>query len=106
MQYITLNTSLNAVYLLAVPEESLQSGTTKLSAISVLARPPASATPSSLWIPRAQRPKSDRGYMESGTRELGCSSTSGQMVTENELWRGKGGIQERGKEQIERFYCF
>lgn len=73
-------TSLNAVYLLAVPEESLQSGTTKLSGISVLARPLASATPSRLWIPRAQRPKSEPGYAESGARELGCSSTSGQIV--------------------------
>lgn len=80
-----MNASLNAVYLLAVPEESLQSGTTKLLAISVLARSLASATPSRLWILRAQRPKSEQGFVELDMRELGCSSLSGQMVIENEL---------------------
>lgn len=86
-----MNASLNAVYLLAVPEESLQSGTTKLLAISALARSLTSATPFRLWILRAQRPKSEQGYVESDMREPGCSSPSGQMVTENEL----GEIHER-----------
>lgn len=95
-------TSLNAVYLLAVPEESLQSGTTKLLAISVLARPLASATPSRLWIPRAQRPKSEPGYVESGVRELGCSSTSGQIVTENELRE----IHDGRREQMKQLFVF